>query len=113
MSTQQALNFGKLPPSARKGMKKARTNANPILWALMQNAILSVAQRQRELNADDVLEEIERDGTKLFDVNALGPAMTQAKQDGILEWTPGMVRSKREGKNGNVRRVWRSLRYRG
>lgn len=116
MTLQFQIDFdAKLPPSAQLGMQQADENADGRWKRWVDGCIQDVAKRLPEFTVDDVIAALEKlpDPPDTHNLAALGPRMKEvAKVLGYMEATDQLRRSKIQGKNGNLHRVWRSKIYR-
>lgn len=117
---QSQLDFSTPLPAAaeesiREGMARADSNADVRWKRVMDGCVLAIAMRQEYFVADDVIGEMEKvpDPPDTHNLSAIGPRMKEVSRTlGYMEATPGFQRSKRKEKNGNLQRVWRSLKFR-
>lgn len=123
-----SLDFsGKLPPAVqdkvRDGMKRADENANYFWKKILDGCVLAAARRLPELTVDDVLDELDainavrkianKKQIETHNLDALGPAMSRARKDGVISPTDRVRRSLRPEKHGNRHNIWSSNFYGG
>ena len=115
---QYALDFtAKIPPATQEriaqGMQQADANADGRWRHVFDACVLAAARKKPEITSDDVLAEIESlpDAPCTHNLAAIGPAMSRAKEMGILERTDRVKRSERPEKHGNRQNIWLSKYY--
>ena len=88
---------------------KPKPKQDPKWPSLAQAAVSAVARRMDRFTTDDVWAELAADGVPGGDPKGIGPVMSKAAVDGIIERTDEDVKSRRKECHGRPVRVWKSL----
>lgn len=93
-----------------EGQAKARRGADPAWLDAAYDAVLRTAELLAYFTSDDVWEFGGLERTE--ENRALGPVMTRARRNGIIERTDTVLTTRARASHGSPARLWRSLIHR-
>jgi hypothetical protein len=92
-----------------QGMAAAEAGADRYWVEAAENAVKSVACRQSEFSAADVMDLLDSYGVQTKNGKQLGPVMTRMAKQGICKATSHCPPSHRKSRHAGNQRVWQSL----